>query len=159
MKSFAKAILIAIGVSVGLLLLANFIAFFPWYSALVVETFNLSQIAAGDNYVKQHDYDQTLNTLSNRPIFKKNRDKIKITIHNEDGQSAVGNNDAEIYYDLPEGSKPYRQRGSNISIKIEAVYPLEITLMGNRLERLIPVTFAMNTVGLKHYKDLEYYFH
>lgn len=159
MKSFAKAILIAIGVSVGLLLLANFIAFFPWYSALVVETFNLSQIAAGDNYVKQHDYDQTLNTLSNRPIFKKNRDKIKITIHNEDGQSAVGNNDAEIYYDLPESSKPYRQRGSNISIKIEAVYPLEITLMGNRLERLIPVTFAMNTVGLKHYKDLEYYFH
>lgn len=159
MKGFAKAILISIGVSAGLLLLTNFIAFFPWYSTLVVETFNLSQIAAGDNYVKQYDYDQTLNSLSNRPIFRKHRDKIKITILNADGGRAVGDDDEDIYYNLPEVSKPYRQRGDSLQITIEAVYPLQITIWGRPLERLVPITFSMNTVGLKHYKDLEYYFH
>lgn len=158
MKGFAKAILISICVSTALLLITNFIAFFPWYATLVVETFNLSQIAASDNYVKQYNYDQVLSTLSNRPIYKKHRDKIQIIILNEDGTSAVGGNDAEAYYDMPEASKPYRQRGSTISVEIKAVYPLEITLWGNHLERLVPVSFKMNTVGLKHYKDLEYYF-
>lgn len=158
MKGFAKSILLSIVVSVGLLLLTNFIAFFPWYSALVVETFNLSQIVAGDNYAKWHDYEHTLNTLSDRPIFRKHKDKIQITVLNEDNQNAIGDNDEEIYYDLSESSKPYRQRGSSINITIEAVYPLEITLWGRTYERLIPIPFSMNTVGLKHYKDLEYYY-
>lgn len=158
MQGFAKAILISMIVTIALFVFTSFIYFFPWYTTLVVETFNLSQIAAGDNYVKQSYYDDTLNRLQGRPIFKRNPNAIKISIENEDGNKAVGYDDESVYENLPEEQKPYNQRGKAITVKIDAVYPLTIKLWGQDVTRNIDVSFSMNTVGLKHYKDLDYYF-
>ena len=157
MQGIAKAVLIAILVSICLLLFVNLVFFFPWYMTLVTETFNLSQAAASDNYIKQSYYDDTLERLKNRPIFRDKPDKIVITVKNSDDYTAVGDNDETIYAELTELEKPYRQRGNSVSIKVEAVYPLSITLWGNKVEQEIPVSFSLTTIGLKHYKDLEFY--
>ncbi|HOA97866.1 MAG TPA: hypothetical protein PKK29_08850, partial [Acetivibrio saccincola] len=57
-----------------------------------------------------------------------------------------------------ENQKPYRQRGKPVTVEIRAVYPLSITLWGKEYERELPVSFSITTTGLKHYKDLDYYF-
>lgn len=158
MQSFAKAILISILVSVCLLLFTNLMFFFPWYMTLVVETFNLSQTAANDNYVKQSYYEDTLNRLKDKPIFREKADKIEINALNEDYATAVGLDDEAYYFSRAEIEKPYRQRGEPVNVEIRAVYPLSISLWGERMEREIPVSFSLETIGLKHYKDLDYYF-
>lgn len=157
MQAFAKSILISILVSVCILMFTNLIFFFPWYMALVVETFNLSQIAAADNYVKQSYYTDTLDRLKERPIFEKKPEKIKITVTNKAGASAIGVDNENWYFDLAEVNKPYRQRGEPIVVRIDAVYPLSITVWGEEIEREIEVSFSLQTTGLKHYKDLPYY--
>ena len=155
MQGFAKSILVAILVSVCLLLFTNLIFFFPWYMTLVVETFNLSQIAAGDNYVKHREYYGTLDNLKDKPIFRQKADRINIDVLNADGLPAIGYDNELDYYDLLD--KPYRQRGKLITVKISAEYPFSITLWGETLERPFPVSFRLKTPGLKHYKDLDYY--
>lgn len=158
MAGIAKSILIAIIVSICLMLFTNFIYFFPWYSTLILETFNLSQVAASDNYIKQSYYDDALKSLRERPIFRDQADKIVITAINSSNSNAIGNDDEKVYESASDLEKPYRQRGEPIKIKIEAEYPLSITLWGKKYEQVIPVSFSLTATGLKHYKDLDYYF-
>jgi len=159
MQGVAKAVLVAIIVSICFLLFVNFAFFFPWYSTLVIETFNLSQIAAKDNYVKETYYQTALANLQSRPIFKDKSDEIEIIIRNSDDRDAVGFDDETLYQDesYAEWDKPYKQRGEPITVTIRAVYPFTVTLWGKKYERELPVEFSLQTVGLKHYKDLEYY--
>ncbi|HEX9058744.1 MAG TPA: hypothetical protein VF941_01040 [Clostridia bacterium] len=155
MQGVAKAVLISILVSVCILLFVNLVFFFPWYMTLVIETFNLSQVAANDNYIKQSYYDDALERLKDRPIFRDKPDKIVISAKNEGGFTAVGDNDETTYEALTDLQKPYRQRGKPVTVEVDAVYPLSITLWGNKVEKDIPVSFSLTTIGLKHYKDLE----
>lgn len=159
MRAFAKSIVISILVTIAILLFTNLIFFFPWYTNLIIETFNLTQITASDNYIKQNDYDKALDELKKRPIYKKNPDKVKITVKNADDKSAIGFDHVERY--VTEGytddNKPYRQRGKPVKVTVEAVYPLSIKLWGKEYTKNIDVSFTLTSTGLKHYKDLQYY--
>ena len=155
MQGMAKAVLISILVSVCILLFVNLVFFFPWYMTLVIETFNLSQVAANDNYIKQSYYDDALERLKDRPIFRDKADKIVISAINEGECTAVGDNDETTYEELTELQKPYRQRGEPVTVEVSAVYPVSITIWGNKVETDIPVSFSLTAIGLKHYKDLE----
>lgn len=158
MRAIAKAILITIVVSICLVLFINFAFFFPWYMTLVLETFHLSQAVASDNYLKQNYYDKSLEKLEEKPIFRDKRDQIEITVLNADGAEAIGHDDESFYRELEDYEKPYRQRGKPLTVTISAVYPLSITLWGKQYEREIPLQFTITTTGLKHYKDLGFYF-
>jgi hypothetical protein len=155
MQGIAKGVVWAILGSVAILIFMNLVFFFPWYITMVTETFHLSQAAANDNYVKQSYYDDTLGRLRNRPIFRDRPGSIVITVKNAQGYTAVGDDDESTYESQSELSKPYRQRGKEVTVMIEAEYPLSITLWGRPLEKPIPISFSLTTVGLKHYKDLE----
>lgn len=157
MRGVAKAVLGVILSSVAILLLLNLAFFFPWYLTLITETYNVSQIVAGDNYMKETYYEDALERLQKRPIFRDKEDKIEILVTNADGRSAIGDDDETVYYDSSEMDKPYLQRGEELEVEIRAVYPFTITLWGEKLERELPVSFSMSTTGLKHYKDLDYY--
>ncbi len=163
MQGVAKAILITIITTAMILVFINLAFFFPWYLTLVVETYNVSQVVAGDNYLKQSNYEDALERLQERPIFRDKADDIEITVVKQDmdivisDDNAIGNDDETDYYDLPEADKPYQQRGKSLKVEIKAVYPFSITLWGKPVEREMPVSFSMTTTGLKHYKDLDYY--
>lgn len=159
MRGIAKAILAALLVSIGIMIFTNLVFFFPWYMTLVVETFNLSQIAASDNYIKKSYEDEILKRLRSRPFFNRLPEEISIEATNADGYSAISDHNDESYYaDLPEIRKPYRQRGEPITVQIKATFPLSVQLWGKEYTSKIPVTFTLKTTGLKHYKDLDYYF-
>lgn len=158
MKGFAKMTLASIIIAIALFVFTSFIYFFPWYSTVIVETFNLAQVVAGENYLAEDVYVDTLERIRDKPIFNKNSNLVKITVLNEDGRSAIGDSNASIYEEAQDEDKPYRQRGNTIEVKIEAVYPLTVTVWGKDISKNIPVSFKMKTVGLKHYKDLDYYF-
>lgn len=162
MRGFAKAILITIIVTVSFMIFTNFIYFFPWYTTLIVETFHVSQIVASDNYLKENLKDKVLKDLRDRPIYRKKASQIEISANktqkkpdDEVEHSAEGGK-VELYEDVQNEDKPYRQRGESVTVTISAVYPLSIKLWGKELEREIPVSFTLRTVGLKHYKDLPY---
>lgn len=159
MQSFAKSILITLIVTAAVLMISNFIYFFPFYTTLVVETFNVSQKVATDNYMKESDFERELENLKNRAIYNKRPEQVEIIIKNADDQSAVGYDDPERYLDegVTDDAKPYRQRGEPLTVTVKAVYPLTITLWGEPYVKEIPVSFTLKTTGLKHYKDLEYY--
>ena len=125
MQGVAKALLTTILVTICVMLFTNLVFFFPWYMTLVVETFNISQIAASDNYIKQSYYDDAMERLSTRPIFREKTGDIKIVATNDSGGSAIGNDDESYYEDLSENQKPYRQRGKPIKVEISAVYPYQ----------------------------------
>ncbi len=160
MRAFAKSILISILVTVAIFIFTNFIYFFPWYTTLIVETFNVTQIVASDNYLKEDYKEEVLENLKDRPIFKKRADDIEISVRKEpddsNEHSAEGGNDASVYENDLDDNKPYRQRGEPVTVTIKAVYPFSIKLWGDTLERELPVSFTLKTIGLKHYKDLEY---
>ncbi|TCK90646.1 hypothetical protein EDC19_2415 [Natranaerovirga hydrolytica] len=157
MQAIAKAILKTIIVTVFILLFMNMVYFFPWYMTMITETFHISQLVANDNYLKQSYYDESLNRLRERPIFRERKYDIEIIVLNESGSRAVGYDDESLYEYSTDFSKPYRQRGSPITVEIKANYPLSLTLWGNRIEGIdIPASFSLTTFGLKHYKDLEY---
>ncbi len=156
MRGVAKAVLASIFISMFLLIFSSFIYFFPWYATLVVETFNISQVVAGDNYLKESYYNDALDRLKSRPLYR----DVAILVDKEgydSGRSARGVDDEKVYENLSESEKPYRQRGESIIVTVKAKYPLHIKIMGEYHERLIEVSFKMKTVGLKHYKDLDYY--
>ena len=167
-----KAVLVAIISAAALFLLTHLAFIFPFYTTIVVETFNLANVAANDNYVKQTYWENSHDSLIERPIFKKSWDwnagngwdtgNIRITILNKDSRNAVGDDD-EFYYDWdgdgpsPTGEyKPYCQRGEKITVMVNAVYPFEITMFGQNIRRNVPMSFSITTVGLKYYKDLQY---
>lgn len=158
MAGIARAVLVTIIVSICLLLFINLALFFPWYITLITETFHLSQVVASDNYLKESYYDDALDRLQERPIFRDKRHAIKISVKNADQYDAIGYNDETFYIDRAKFEKPYRQRGEPINVEISAVYPLTITLWGEKYEQEIPISFSMTTTGLKHYKDLEFYY-
>lgn len=158
MRAFAKSILVSILVSVAILLFTNFIYFIPWYMTLVVETFNLSQAVASDNYLKHEYKEAVLEKLSKRPVYRDKANQIVISAVKEGGgeHSAEGWDDASLYEYVSDLEKPYNQRGLPVTVTIKAVYPLSIKLWGEKYEQEIPVSFSLTTTGLKHYKDLYY---
>ena len=158
MQGIAKAVLISIVVSIAFMMLTSFIYFFPWYTTLIVETFNVSQIVAGDNYLKETYYEDILDRLQDKPIYNKNPEDVKVIVTNEDGRDAIGDDDESVYSNSAEHDKPYKQRGSKIEVELKATYPLQVKIWGKTYTKEIPVSFRMDTVGLKHYKDLDYYF-
>ncbi|MEK3903597.1 hypothetical protein [Paenibacillus sp. FSL R7-0179] len=158
MRGVAKSFLVAIVVAASIMVFTNLVFFFPWYMTLVIETFNLSQVAAGDNYIKQSYYDDALKRLKERPIYREHPDQIEVEALNEDNGRAIGNDDETVYANATELEKPYRQRGEPVTVTVRAVYPLSVRLWGEEIRTEIPVSFSLTSVGLKHYKDLDYYF-
>ncbi|QNU67807.1 hypothetical protein EHE19_004930 [Ruminiclostridium herbifermentans] len=148
--------LISILVSAGILLFSNLVVFFPWYMTLVIETFNLSQVASCDNYIKESYYEDVLYKLESTPIFSNSASKISITATNAYGRTAIGYDDENRYADDPDYNKPYLQRGEEVTITISADFIPRITLWGEDIEGHIPVSFTLKPVGLKHYKDLPF---
>lgn len=157
MQAIAKAVLITILSSVCILMFINLAFFFPWYLTLVTETYNVTQIVASDNYLKESYYDDALDRMQERPIFRDKPHDIEIKVTNEDSRDAIGRDDDTAYTNWMDSDKPYRQRGKPLQVEISAVYPLTITIWGKKLEREVPVSFSITTTGLKHYKDLDYY--
>ncbi|MEK4043791.1 hypothetical protein NSU18_09005 [Paenibacillus sp. FSL H8-0048] len=158
MRGVAKSFLVAIVVAASIMVFTNLVFFFPWYMTLVIETFNLSQVAAGDNYIKQSYYDDALKRLKERPLYREHPDQIEVEALNEDNGRAIGNDDETVYANATELEKPYRQRGEPVTVTVRAVYPLSVRLWGEEIRTEIPVSFSLTSVGLKHYKDLDYYF-
>ncbi|WP_410771619.1 hypothetical protein [Fontibacillus sp. BL9] len=163
MRGIAKAVLISIIVTISFMIFTNFIYFFPWYTTLIVETFNVTQQVASDNYLQKDYKDRVLKKLKDRPIYRDKADEIEIFAKKKkddlNEHSAEGG-DASLYENLPperEDEKPYRQRGKPVTVTIKATYPLSVTLWGEKYEKDIDLSFSLTTTGLKHYKDLEYY--
>jgi len=150
-----KLVIGAILLSALVVFLSKTAALFPFYMTIVVETFNVANIAAADNYVKQPLYDASLQGLRDRPIFNQ-RDPSLVTIQvlTSDGRNAVGNADEYAYQSVSPANKPYRQRGETIQVRISAVYPFEFTMWGRPVGFDVPVSFSITTTGLKYYKDL-----
>lgn len=160
MVAFAKAIIITLFATLGFIVVTNLIFFFPWYMSMIYETYNLTQIAAGDNYVKQTVYEEIFDNLRARPIFNEEADKVEIEITNANESTfgfAVGLDDAGKYLNEADEYKPYLQRGKEIKVTIRAQYPFKLTVFGSEIRTLLPVEFSLTTIGLKHYKDLDYY--
>jgi len=165
-----KAVLVAIIASAALFILTHLAFFFPFYMTVVVETFNLANAAANDNYVKYEYLDYSLENLRDRPMFEKayDWDHSNIIITADKGSpgdtygSAVGsiNEDGTaFYYDSngwTDALKPYRQRGEPVTVTVRAVYPFEVSMWGWTIKRSLPVEFRITTIGLKYYKDLPY---
>ena len=159
MASIGKMVIGAIIVSVLVVFLSKIAALFPFYMTIVVETFNLSNIAAADNYVKQPYYDATLQGLRERPLFNQDPDSVVVAVRqlNSDGtvgREAVGSANEYDYEWEPDDTKPYRQRGEPLQITISAMYPFEFTLWGRDVGFDVPISFSLTTIGLKYYKDL-----
>ena len=153
MAGIGKMIIGAIITSVLVVFLSKVAALFPFYMTIVVETFNLANIAAADNYVKEPYYEETLDSLKKKPLFNQKPDSIKIEILNADGEKALGN--ANEYYYIDKDLKPYKQQGNPVKIIISAKYPFEFKLWGRTLDFDVPVSFNITAIGLKYYKDLE----
>jgi hypothetical protein len=165
MQAIAKGVVISIVVAIFILVFTNSVFFFPWYMTVVMETFNISQVAATNNYMPKSEYDDALDRMKGYQIFKERPEGISVEVMNESGYDAVGN-DNPVDYDQEkqnDKSKPYRQRGKPITVKVSAVYPFKLVLWGvdinlnNNLKLDIPVSFSLTTIGLKHYKDWDYY--
>lgn len=165
MKTIARGLVISIVVAVCIMIFTKFIYFFPWYMTLVMETFNVSQTAATYNYMPETEYEDALDRLRDYPFFDDRPYDVSIEIKNASGDSAVGLDDPTDYNQDTQNdtTKPYRQKGEPITVTVSASYPFEIELWGkiinkdNILRLDIPVTFTLKTVGLKHYKDWDYY--
>lgn len=160
MVAFAKAIIITLFATLGFIVVTNLIFFFPWYMTMIYETYNLTQIAASDNYVGELVYEEILDNLRARPIFNEEADKVKIEVTNANESTfgfAIGNDNASIYANESDGNKPYVQRGEEIRVTIKAQYPFKLTVFGNEIRALLPVEFSLTTIGLRHYKDLDFY--
>ena len=181
-----KAVLVAIVASAALFILTQLAFFFPFYMTIVVETFNLANIAANDNYVRHDYWSESLDGLRERPIFSKafswNEDNISIEVIKGrpdpmdgrkcgnicaagnacDGKCAVGYSGfyaSAYFYDengWADNAKPYRQRGEPVTVTVRAVYPFEVTMWGRSIRREWPVSYHITTIGLRYYKDLPY---
>ena len=171
-----KAVLVAIISAAALFVLTHLAFIFPFYMTVIVETFNLANVAANDNYVKQTYWEESLENMIERPMFEKtwdwkkgdgwNTGNIRITVFYEhDGKDypARGMDDASRYSWDGDGPspingeyKPYCQRGEKVTVTVSAVYPVEITMFAWEVKREVPLSFSITTVGLKYYKDLEY---
>ena len=181
-----KAVLVAIVAAAVLLVLTHLAFFFPFYMTIVVETFNLANVAANDNYVRHEYWQESLDGLRNRPIFSKaygwdekniSIEVIKGTPNATDkqrcdsicaagnacnGRCAVGYNGtyaSAYFYDengWADKAKPYRQRGQPLTVTVRAVYPFEVTMWGKSIKQQWPVSFRITTIGLRYYKDLPY---
>jgi len=164
MAGFLKAILIAILAVASILLFVNMAFFFPWYMEIVQTTFEVSQIVSTDNYLALDSYEDALDEVRNKPIFKERAADVKIEAFHEDGRTAVEQSGphsvSTYYYDLDrEEDKPYVQMGKLVTVTIHAVYPLRMRMFGEEMTfegADVPVSFSMTTVTTRHYKDLEY---
>ena len=165
-----KAVLVAIIASAALFILTHLAFFFPFYMTIVVETFNLANVAANDNYVKYEYWDSSLQGLRQRSMFEKayERDPLSISVTAIKGSpgdpygSAIGDDSEDgtaFYYDrngFTDANKPYRQRGEPVTVTVRAAYPFEVSMWDLEIKKSWPVEFSITTIGLKYYKDLPY---
>jgi len=152
MDAVGKLALKAIIISALVVFLSKVAALFPFYMTIVVESFNLANAAAADNYIKQPSYDAALAALCERPLFNRNPGSVTIEVQNADGGRAVGSDNEYDYDGLAD--KPYRQRGRPLQVTVSALYPFEFTLWGRPVGFDVPVSFSLTVIGLKYYKDL-----
>jgi len=173
MVAVAKTILIAILAGVAFIIVLQVAYFFPFYMTMVVEAFNMANIAANDNYIKVEYYEDALDKLRDRPMFNKFNSTDPhlaqiiarhIDEYDRDDGDAIEPSPGhpETYYNAVDGpivsgvTKPYRQRGNAIKVTVNAWYPLRMTLWGREVTPVdIPVSFSMTTTTLKYYKDLD----
>ena len=181
MAAAAKIFIWAIIISIMVVFLSRVVAIFPFYMTMVTEAFNMANIAAADNYVKEMYWNDAMEGLQSRPMFNDpNTADAYIFVLNETGMSmmnsdisalhasfgggmtvtgnssvAIGNND-EFYYVGIDGyiGKPYRQMGNPITIVVAAEFPFAFTLWGEEVGFNVPMSFTLTTTGLRYYKDL-----
>ena len=144
----------AILVSILVVFLSQVAALFPFYMTIVVETFNLSNIAAADNYVKQPFYDASLEGLQERPLFNQNPERVEIEVLNSAGRRAIGSADEFHYESADPMNKPYMQRGEELTVTVTALFPFEFSMWGQPVGVDVPISFSLTVAGLKYYKDL-----
>ncbi|MDR1687854.1 MAG: hypothetical protein LBS21_04495 [Clostridiales bacterium] len=154
MRALGKTVIGAIVISVLIVFFTKLAGMFPFYLTMITETFNLANIAATDNYIKEQYYTDSLDGLRSLPLYRENASSVEIEILNADGRTAVGDNDEYGYIDADPSFKPYLQRGNPVSIRISAVYPFQFELWGRPTAFDVPVSFSLTTVGLRYYKDL-----
>ena len=164
MSGFLKAILISIITMAAIIVFINMAFFFPWYIEIVQTTFKVSQIISTDNYLAYDYYQDILNELKDKPIFREMAGDVKIEAFHQDGnmKSAIeqgGSRDVNAYYYhlSDESAKPYVQMGNLVTVTISATYPFRMELFGRKITAApIPVSFSMTTTTTRHYKDLDY---
>jgi len=164
MSGFLKAILISIITVAAIIVFVNMAFFFPWYMEIVQTTFKVSQIISTDNYLAYDCYEDILNELKEKPIFREMADDVIIEAIHQGGNmkpaiELSGPHDVSTYY-YPmsdETAKPYVQMGNMVTVTISAVYPFRMEMFGKKVTAApIPVSFRMTTTTTRHYKDLEY---
>jgi len=166
MAGFLKVILISIITMVAIVVFINMAFFFPWYMEIIQTTYNVSQVISTDNYLAFNYYEDFLNELKDKPIFKEMADDVVIEAFHHYGnmKSAIeqgGPHDVNSYYYAlsDENSKPYVQMGNLVTVTISATYPFQMQLFGKPVTAApIPISFSMTTTTTRHYKDLEYYY-
>ena len=164
MAGFAKGILIAMVASVAMVIMMNLAFFFPWYITVIETAFEVSQVVANENYLPGDDYHNIYNELKSKPIFKEraSSDKLYIKVNGpsrKDCKETVTGRNADYYYNMSEGAKPYVQQGNQLIVVVGASYPFQMNIGGRQLSLAdIPVEVPIKTTALKYYKDLNYYF-
>lgn len=170
MAAPVKAVLVAVIAAAALFILTQLAFFFPFYMTIVIETINLANVAADDNYVRYEYWESSLQRLQERAVFSKaySWDSSSISIEVVKGTpgdahgSAIGDareDGTDFYYDRTgwaDRNKPYRQRGEPLTITVRAAYPFEVSMWGWSVSKLWPASFRMTTIGVKYYKDLPY---
>ena len=165
-----KVVLVAITASAALFILTHLAFFFPFYMTVVIETFNLANVAANDNYIKYEYWDRSLTSLREQKMFEKSYEwdhtNISVTaVKGSPGDSHgiaigdIGEDGTAFYYDnngFADANKPYRQRGEPVTVTVRAVYPFEVSMWAWNIELSLPVEYSITAIGLKYYKDLPY---
>ena len=160
MAGFLKAVLIATIAVAVIVVFVNMAFFFPWYMEVIQTTFEISQLVSTDNYLAYDYYEDILNGLKEKPIFRERPGSVTIEAWHENERSAIetgGPMDVNAYYPLDEEHKPYVQMGNLVTITVSAAYPFRMQLFGRPVNAAdIPISFSMTAVTTRHYKDLEY---
>ena len=160
MSGFLKAILIAIIAVASIIVFVNMAFFFPWYMEIIQTTFEVSQMISTENYLTYDKYEDALNGLRDKPIFRDRASSVRIEARHEDGRPAIeasGLYDVNTYYyNLHEDEKPYVQLGNLVTITVTATYPFRMQMFGSPVTAadIENISFSMTTVTTRHYKDL-----
>jgi len=159
LAGYAKGILLAVIASLAIVILMNVAFFFPWYITLVETSFEVAQVVANENYLPYDTHEDICEELRNKPIFKENPESIEIEVTHSNGNNAIERypgKTADDYYDS--SAKPYVQRGNVVKVTVRATYPFRMQFAGKDITAAnITIPFTIETITLKHYKDLDYY--
>lgn len=138
MKGIANSLLAILIVSVLLMSLTNCIMFFPWYMALVYETFNLSVRAANVNCITEEMIQDVQSGLENKPLFRECKQDLKVYYNG---------------FEVLSGTAP-SQRGITFNVGIGGRFPFILNIFGKEYRFTTPVSLHIPTTGTRYYKEL-----